>query len=100
VALAIVAVVLAVSGGFRTTVGGFRISARSPLAASIAALIAGAAWLVIARKDGSVAADLEAAWRGLERHASRAIATIALIAAIVAGYSPRDRPRAPTRLAI
>lgn len=79
-----VAVVLAVSGGFRTTVGGFRISARSPLAAAIAALIAGAAWLAIARREGAAAADLEAGWRALERNASRAIAVIALIAAIMA----------------
>ena len=82
--LAIVAVVLAVSGGFRTTVGGFRISARSPLAATIAALIAGAAWLALARKGGSIAPDLEAAWRSLERNATRIIGSVALIAAIVA----------------
>jgi hypothetical protein len=80
----IVAVVLAVSGGFRTTVGGFRISARSPLAASIAALIAAGAWLVLARRHASIALDLEAAWRGLERHATRAIGVVALIAAVVA----------------
>ena len=75
--------VLAVSGGFRATVGGFRISARSPLASTIAALIAGGAWFVMARGHGSIAADLEAAWRTLERHASRVIGTVALIAAIV-----------------
>ena len=82
--MAIVATVLAVSGGFRTTVGGFRISARSPLAATIAALIAGAAWFALARKDGSAGADLEAAWRALERHSTRIIGSIALIAAVVA----------------
>lgn len=76
--------VLAVSGGFRTTVGGFRISARSPLAAAIAALIAGGAWLTIARRHRSVATDLEDAWRVVETNASRAIAIIALIAAMVA----------------
>ena len=83
-ALVVVAVVLAVSGGFRTTVGGFRISARSPVAASIAALIAGAVWLAMARRDRAIATDLEETWRGLERHASRAIGVIALFAAIVA----------------
>ena len=82
--MAIVAVVLAVSGGFRTTVGGFRISARSPLAASIAALLAGAAWYAIARRSGAIAADLAAAWRALERNATRIIGTVALVAAIIA----------------
>ena len=78
------AVVLAVSGGFRTTVGGFRISARSPLAASIAALIAGAAWVALARRDRAIAADLEGMWHAIERHSSRLIGVVALIAAIVA----------------
>ena len=78
------AVVLAVSGGFRTTVGGFRISARSPLAASVAALIAGAAWWFLARRERLAAADLEALWLGIERHSSRLIGAIALVAAIVA----------------
>ena len=82
--VAIVAVVLAVSGGFRTTVGGFRISARSPVGATIAAFIAGAAWLALARRDRAIAADLEAAWRGCERHATRIIGSIGLVAAIVA----------------
>ena len=82
--LIVVAVVLAVSGGFRTTVGGFRISVRSPLAASIASLIAGGAWLALARRDRAIAADLEAAWRSLERNASRIIGVVGLIAAIVA----------------
>src|SRR5688572_3302648 len=82
--LIVVAVVLAVSGGFQTTVGGFRISARSPLAASIAALIAGGAWFALARRDRAIAADLEAAWRAMERNASRLIGVVALIGAIVA----------------
>lgn len=84
VALAIVATVLAVSGGFRTTVGGFRISARSPFAAAVAALIAGAAWLTLARKCGSVAADLEDAWRALDLRASKIIATVALVVTVAA----------------
>ena len=83
-AFAIVAVVLAVSGGVRTTVGGFRISARSPVAATIAALIAAAAWSLLARQNGTIGAELEAAWHALERNASRIIATVALVAAIVA----------------
>jgi hypothetical protein len=84
VVLVTTAVVLAVSGGFRTTVGGFRISAQSPLAAAIAALIAGGAWIALARRDRAIAADLEASWRAVERNASRLIGAVALIAAIVA----------------
>ncbi len=78
------AVVLAVSGGFRTTVGGFRISARSPLATSIAALIAGAWWFFLARRERLIEADLEGAWNAIERHSTRLIGVVALIAAIVA----------------
>jgi hypothetical protein len=84
VVLVTMAVVLAVSGGFRTTVGGFRISARSPLATSIAAVIAGAWWWYLARRERSIAADLENAWLALERHSTRLIGVIALVAAIVA----------------
>ena len=84
VVLVTTAVVLAVSGGFRTTVGGFRISAQSPLAATIGALIAGGAWLALARRDRAIAADLEASWRAVERNASRLIGAVALISAIVA----------------
>jgi hypothetical protein len=84
VVLVTIAVVLAVSGGFRTTVGGFRISARSPLAASIAALVAGGAWFALARRDRAIAVDLEATWRAAERNASRFIGVVALISAIVA----------------
>jgi hypothetical protein len=82
--LIIVAVIVAVSGGFRTTVGGFRISARSPFAAAVAALVAGAAWLAMARRQQSAAADLEGAWRAIERHSTRLIGALALVAAIVA----------------
>ena len=84
VALAATATVIAVSGGFRTTVGGFRVSMRSPLAASIGGLLVAGAWLVLARRAQAVTADLEASWQFLERHASRFIGGVALIAAIVA----------------
>jgi len=85
VALTATAVLLAVSGGFRATVGGLRISARSPIAAAIAALVLGAIWLVIARREQALVADLEASWRAIERHADRATTTVALLVAIVAG---------------
>jgi len=84
VVLVTAAVVLAVSGGFRTTVGGFRVSVRSPLATSIAALVAGAWWWYLARRARSVAADLEHAWQWTERHSSRSIGAVALAAAFIA----------------
>jgi hypothetical protein len=84
VVLAATATVIAVSGGFRTTVGGFRLSVRSPLATSIAALIAGAWWFFLARRERAIATDSEQVWQALERHASRLIGLVALTAAIVA----------------
>jgi hypothetical protein len=84
VTLAIAAAVIAVSGGFRTTVGGFRVSMRSPLAAGVGALLAGAAWFFLARRDQTIAADLESWWLAIDRHATRIIAVIALVSAIIA----------------
>lgn len=82
--LAVIAVLTAVSGGFRTTVGGLRISARSPLPILLLALIHFTTWLSWARRAHSVRADLESAWHGIERHASRLVGVAALVAAIVA----------------
>jgi hypothetical protein len=82
--LIVVAVVLAVSGGFRATVGGFRISARSPAGASLAALLAGMAWAAMARRDRAIGADLAASWHALERHATRIIAAVALVTTVTA----------------
>ena len=83
-ALAAAATVIAVSGGFRTTVGGFRISMRSPLAAALGALLTGAAWFLVVRRDRAIAADLEAWWLAIERHATRIIGVLALTSAIIA----------------
>jgi hypothetical protein len=84
VALGATAVLIAVSGGFRTIVGGFRVSMRSPLAAGTGALLAGAAWFFIARRDRAIAADLDVWWFAIERHATRIIGAFALVAAIIA----------------
>lgn len=82
--------VLAASGGFRTTVGGLRISVRSPLPIAIAALAAGAAWFLFAKRARSIDADLEAAWRGCQRHVAIAVA-VALVSAMIAGvYATRS----------
>jgi hypothetical protein len=81
---------LAVSGGFRTTVGGFRISARSPLPIVFLAFTNAAMWFMAARRAGAIAADLESAWRFFERH-SRIVVAIALTSALVAAmFSTRS----------
>jgi hypothetical protein len=82
--LIVVAVVIAASGGFRATVGGFRISARSPVGASIVALLATLAWLQMARRARSVRSDLETAWQALQVHAARIVGAVALVAVVLA----------------
>jgi hypothetical protein len=83
-ALAAAAVLLAVSGGFRTTVGGLRISMRSPLPIAILSVILFAIWYVTARREASVARDLDCAWAGLNRH-STFVAATALAAVVMTG---------------
>lgn len=81
--LAAVAVLLAVSGGVRATVGGFRISARSPFPASLAAVALVATWWALARRANAVAADLSEASATLERHASSTVIGVAAVSAVV-----------------
>ena len=81
--LAAVAVLLAVSGGVRATVGGLRISARSPIGATVAALIVMVAWWAWARRAKAVAADLESAWSSLEQHSSLLIGVLAIVSGMV-----------------
>ena len=81
--LAAFAVLLAVSGGVRATVGGFRISARSPLPVSMAAVLTMAAWWLLARRANSVTSDLDAAWSALERHSASIIVAVAMVSAAV-----------------
>jgi len=89
--LAAFAVIVAVSGGFRTTVGGLRISARSPLPIAFLALTNGLMWLAAARRHQSIAADLELVWHGIERHFKRVLFAIALTATIgTAVFSTRS----------
>jgi hypothetical protein len=82
--LAATAIILAVSGGFRTTVGGLRISARSPLPVALLALINFTVWLSQARRAQAIGADLEAVWRAVGLHARRLIAALALVSALAA----------------
>jgi hypothetical protein len=89
-ALAATAVILAVSGGFRTTVGGLRISARSPLPVAFLAFVNGSLWYLRARREKAIESDLEAAWSACNRH-SLAILAIALTSASVAAvFSTRS----------
>ena len=74
---------LAVSGGVRATVGGFRISARSPIPAALVGLAAAGAWWWLARRAKSVAADLESAWSSLEQHSSLMIGLLAVATGVV-----------------
>ena len=82
--LLIVAVLLAVSGGFRVTAGGLRLSARSPLPVTIAALTVLAAWYVLARRSNGVSMDLDDAWRLIERRWSLITLSIAIASGLVA----------------
>jgi hypothetical protein len=75
---------LAVSGGFRTTVGGLRVSMRSPLPIEIAAITALAIWYLLARREKSIASDLESAWDTLNQH-SRFVVATAMVAVFMTG---------------
>jgi hypothetical protein len=82
--LAATAVILAVSGGFRTTVGGLRISLRSPLPLAIIAVVVFAIWYVSARREKSIASDLERVWVVLNQQ-SKFVAATALVAVFMTG---------------
>jgi hypothetical protein len=89
--LAAIAVIVAASGGFRTTVGGLRVSARSPIPIAFLALTNGVMWLAAARRHQSIGADLESVWLGINRHARRIVFAIALTAGIVsAAFATRS----------
>ncbi|HEX6161838.1 MAG TPA: hypothetical protein VFZ31_00630 [Vicinamibacterales bacterium] len=87
--LAAIAVTLAVSGGFRTTVGGLRISARSPLPIAFLAFINFTLWLSWARRAQAIDSDLEAAWHRLTHRAS-VIAIALLVMAMTAVFATRS----------
>lgn len=81
---------MAVSGGFRTTVGGLRISARSPLPILLLAFINFTIWMSWARRAQSIRADLESVWRGLERHSKIVVAIALTVATVAAVFSTRS----------
>ena len=80
---------MAVSGGFRTTVGGLRISARSPLPIAFLALINFTVWLSWARRAQAVDRDLEAAWQRLTHRVS-VVAVALMVVAITAVFATRS----------
>jgi hypothetical protein len=84
-------VFIAVSGGVRTTVGGFRISARSPLPIAMLGLVAFSIWLFAARKQAAVSTDLDAIWSWVDRRATPLIVAVAIASASVAAvFSTRS----------
>jgi hypothetical protein len=88
--LAATAVILAVSGGFRTTVGGLRISARSPLPIALLAFINFTVWLSWARRAQAVQSDLEVVWDRVERHLAIVISTALAVIVVVSMFATRS----------
>ncbi len=88
--LAATAVILAVSGGFRTTVGGLRISARSPLPIAFLAFINGSLWYARARREQTIESDLDAAWKFLTRRSLPVVAIAVASAGVAAIFSTRS----------
>jgi hypothetical protein len=80
----VMAVLVAVSGGTRFAVAGFRISARSPLPAAFVAFGLMAAWAWIAARSGMRHADLIDASSRLDRSAWAIVIVIAAISTGVA----------------
>lgn len=88
--LAATAAILAVSGGFRTTVGGLRISARSPLPIAFLALINFTVWLSQARRANAVASDCDRIWQALQRHSRFTVAIALISGALAFTYATRS----------
>ena len=78
------AVFLAVSGGLRTTVGGLRISARSPLPVAVLALVAVAGWIGFAQRARALGSDLDDLFAVVSRRALLLITVVAIMAALMA----------------
>ena len=89
-ALAATAVILAVIGGFRTTVGGLRISARSPLPIAFLAFINFTLWLSWARRAQAIESDLQAVWERVERHTAIVLAIALIVMTVTAIFATRS----------
>lgn len=78
---------LAVTGGFRATVGGLRISARSPFLVTVLAIINFTIWFSQARRSNAVAFDLESIWTALNKHARFVLAIALMSGALALAYA-------------
>ena len=75
---------IAVTGGFVTTVFGLRVSSRSAAPAVLLSLLVLVAWLVAARRSGEVTGDLHAADQWLAMRSGWIVASVAALAASIA----------------
>jgi hypothetical protein len=83
-----ICVALWATGGFATSMGGLRVSARSPNASALAAALAFGLWLTAAWRARTIARDLSALDAWLDRRATAIVATVAgLSGAIAVRYS-------------
>jgi Dolichyl-phosphate-mannose-protein mannosyltransferase len=80
----LVALGIAVSGGFVGFIAGRRVSAHDPSTAMLAALVAAGLWLVAALRQRSVRSDLDGAWEWMERRAQTLVVIIAATSAAMA----------------
>ncbi|MEO8682293.1 MAG: glycosyltransferase family 39 protein, partial [Vicinamibacterales bacterium] len=83
-ALAVAAVLLAVSGGVRADVGGLRLSLRSPWPSLVASVLLAGLWFALARRHAQAAADLTSIWLAVERRAGVVMVVVALASGVVA----------------
>jgi hypothetical protein len=82
--LTVVGLILAVTGGFRTTALGLRFSARSPTPALIAAAVALAVWFATARAARAVHSDFERLDACVNAHPRWIVAILAAAAGLTA----------------
>jgi hypothetical protein len=75
---------VAVTGGFATTVAGLRVSSRSPIPALVLAFLALLSWFLAARRARAVTSDLVTADRWMISHGAWLVGVTAGVAAITA----------------
>jgi hypothetical protein len=82
--LALFGVMVAVTGGFVTTVLGVRVSSRTPTPAFVLSVVSLLTWFLAARRSGAVTGDLLTADRALTQHSTWIVGLVAGAAALVA----------------
>jgi hypothetical protein len=83
-ASSLIAIALAVSGGFMISVGGVRVSARSPRAAVALSLVLAAAWLYSSTRARSTFSDLAWLSSRIERHSRAWLLVLTLTTGVLA----------------